>query len=423
MRNGNKYWAFNKGEWTEAYVFLRLLGDGRIYGANANLQRDERIYIDIVNIYRFEADKIFRFAREIRDCVESVCGYEDEQRFIITTPPELSARAEQLYKAIKMVASGERKFSVPEIQDYLSSMRFSSPKVPSLPKKYELKFGKKTDIVIEIEDSIDGARSKEGFSIKSHIGSSPTLFNSSTKSNLIYEVVGCNDDLMHSINAIDDFVGKNATTKSPEKDGMVRAIHRNSLELKLAVDKCDETFRANIMYVDSRMLDILDVVVRLQTGIQPGARSSSSEDIVEALAEINPLKFPNPKHFYEAKIKDFHFDSFSGMTASRVWDGKKRLTGGYIDVDRDGGLLYYRAVSDDIFCTYLHKHLYFDRPDRGGLKDLAVAEGKAYLEGRTLSDEEKKAILDRHSVKGKWGYIYKEDDKFYMAINFQTRFR
>ena len=90
---------------------------------------------------------------------------------------------------------------------------------------------------------------------------------------------------------------------------------------------------------------------------------------------------------------------------------------------QDGGLLYYRAVSDDIFCTYLHKHLYFDRPDRGGLKDLAVAEGKAYLEGRTLSDEEKKAILDRHSVKGKWGYIYKEDDKFYMAINFQTRFR
>ena len=42
---------------------------------------------------------------------------------------------------------------------------------------------------------------------------------------------------------------------------------------------------------------------------------------------------------------------------------------------------------------------------------------------KNLSDEEKKAILDRHSVKGKWGYIYKEDDKFYMAINFQTRFR
>ena len=25
-------WEFNRGEWTEAYVFLRLLGEGRIYG-------------------------------------------------------------------------------------------------------------------------------------------------------------------------------------------------------------------------------------------------------------------------------------------------------------------------------------------------------------------------------------------------------
>ena len=42
-------WEFNRGEWTEAYVFLRLLGDGRIYGASANLVKDELTYIDIIN--------------------------------------------------------------------------------------------------------------------------------------------------------------------------------------------------------------------------------------------------------------------------------------------------------------------------------------------------------------------------------------
>ena len=419
----SKIWEFNKGEWTEAYVFLRLLGDGRIYGADEHLKKDERIYIDIVNIFKYEADKIYRFASEISDSVASVCGYEDEQRFIILTPPELAGRAERLYAAIRDVKSGDRKFSVPDIQEYLQNLRFNSPKVPALPKKYEKEFGKKTDIVIEIEDSIDGARSKEGFSIKSHIGSSPTLFNSATKSNIIYEVVGCNDDLMHRINAVDDFIGKDATELKPERDGMIRAIKRHNLELKLAEEKCDATFRNNIMYVDTKMLTILDVVVRLQTGILPGAKSSDSVDIVEALAKVNPLNFPNPKHFYEAKIKDFHFASFSGMTASREWDGKKRLTGGYIDVDKDGGLLYYRAISDDVFCTYLHKHLYFDRPDRGGYKDLAVAEAKAYLEGKELSDEAVKKILADHAAKGKWGYIYKEDGKYYMAINFQTRFR
>lgn len=419
----NKVWEFNKGEWTEAYVFLRLLGDGRIYGANENLTKDESIYIDIVNIFRFEADKIYRFARDISESVASVYGYENDQRFIVLTSPELSEKAAALYSAIKTVKSGDRKFSVPSLQEYLQNLKFSSPKVPALPKKFEKKYGKKTDIVIEIEDSIDGARSEEGFSIKSHIGSNPTLFNSSTKSNIIYEVVGCNDDLMHRVNAVDDFTGKNATKQSPEKDGMIRAMRRFNLELKLAEDKCDEIFRSNIMYVDSRMLSILDVVVRLQTGIIPGAKSLNSEDIVEALAKINPLGFPNPKLFYEAKIKDFHFDSFSGMTASIEWDGKKRLTGGYIDVDKEGGLLYYRAISDDVFCSYLHKHLYFDRPDRGRYKNLAVAEAKAYLEGKVLSEDERNKIFRSCDTKGKWGYIYKEGNKYYMAINFQTRFR
>ena len=43
-------WEFNRGEWTEAYVFLRLLGDGRIYGASVDLVKDELTYIDIINI-------------------------------------------------------------------------------------------------------------------------------------------------------------------------------------------------------------------------------------------------------------------------------------------------------------------------------------------------------------------------------------
>ena len=50
-------WEFNRGEWTEAYVFLRLLGDGRIYGASADLVKDELTYIDIINIIRDEPDK------------------------------------------------------------------------------------------------------------------------------------------------------------------------------------------------------------------------------------------------------------------------------------------------------------------------------------------------------------------------------
>ena len=36
-------WTFNRGEWTEAYVFLRLLGESRIYGISAELFKNETI--------------------------------------------------------------------------------------------------------------------------------------------------------------------------------------------------------------------------------------------------------------------------------------------------------------------------------------------------------------------------------------------
>lgn len=42
-------WEFNRGEWTEAYVFLRLLGDGRLYGASSDLIKDDQTYIDQYN--------------------------------------------------------------------------------------------------------------------------------------------------------------------------------------------------------------------------------------------------------------------------------------------------------------------------------------------------------------------------------------
>ena len=51
-------WEFNYGEWTEAYVFLRLLSNGRVYAADRNFERDENVYIDILNIIRYEKEHI-----------------------------------------------------------------------------------------------------------------------------------------------------------------------------------------------------------------------------------------------------------------------------------------------------------------------------------------------------------------------------
>ena len=169
-----------------------------------------------------------------------------------------------------------------------------------------------------------------------------------------------------------------------------------------------------------------------------GLKSSGIPEVCKVLAAHNPIGVRNPEVFYEAKLKSFLFASFAGMTASEEWSGRKKLTGGYIDVDREGELLYYRAISDDIFENYLFKHTYVDRPDRGYKKDLAVAEAKARIdENRSLTDEEifwiehsekidektKEKKIVKNAKKGDFGYVYQDGDDFYIVINFQVRFR
>lgn len=54
-------------------------------------------------------------------------------------------------------------------------------------------------------------------------------------------------------------------------------------------------------------------------------------------------------------------------------------------------MLYYRAMSDDIFGNYLFENTYLDRPDRGMGKDF--------------------------------GYVYENNGHYYIGLNFQVRFR
>lgn len=406
-------WQFNRGEWTEAYVFMRLLGEGRIYGASSELTRDNSTYIDIINIIRDEPDKIIIFERFIEEEMAHVKATRDGETIKIVTAPEIFEYAKELYDSIKSLASN-RVISVTNVQGYLESLGVDSPKA-NLSDTARERYGAKTDIIITSENSLDHMRATEGFSIRSHIGSSATLFNSSQSSGFNYEVVGCNEVGMHELNSKDAFLS------------IIEGIKAN-YSLKY-VGCRNEAFEQNIAIVDSRMGEILNTAVLTQAAYY-GACSSDVKSICNLVAELNPINVRNPQMFYPAKFKDFLFASFAGMTASTVWNGRKRLSGGYIDVSREGEMLYYRAISDDIFGNYLFENTYFDRPDRGMCKDLAVATAQAFINGHQLSEEEIRQLTYRNGVsgtrkpkKGDFGYVYQKDGRYYIDLNFQIRFR
>lgn len=408
-------WEFNRGEWTEAYVFLRLLGEGRIYGATTDLLKDDLTYVDIINVIRDEPDKLLIFERFIENEDVYVKSSDGVNIIRIITAPELTENAAVLYNQIKTVA-GDRKISIPNIQEYLQSIDITSPK-PSLSKAAKDKYGEKTDIIVTTEDSFDHIRTTSGFSIKSHIGSPPTLFNSSQTSGFVYRITKCDKKGMYALNALDSFVE------------IIKEIKAHySLEY---VGCRNDVFLQNICIIDSRMDEILQRAVLIQSGYVKTLPSNNLADIGNALIEDNPIKIKNPNVFYPAKLKAFLFASFAGMTASNEWNGRKKLTGGYIDVDREGEMLYYRAVSDDIFENYLYKHTFFDRPDRGVEKELAVYRAKTIInKERDLTEDEVNSIIyrngkngSRNPKKGDYGYVFQIEDEFYIAINFQIRFR
>lgn len=406
-------WNFNKGEWTEAYVFMRLLGDGRIYGASSDLTRDDSTYIDIINIIRDEPDKMLIFERFIEDNITYIKASKDGENIVVVTAPELSKYAKVLYDNIKTLKT-RGVTSVVDVQKYLETMGIDTPKA-NLSQSAKEKYGAKTDVIITSEDSLDHSRTTEGFSIKSHIGSSATLFNSSPNSGFTFEVLGCDEKGMHEINVKDSFL-------------KIMAKIKENYSLKY-VGCRNEIFEQNITIVDSRMDEVLSAAVLVQS-LYFGRCGMGLKEICNKVVELNPINVKNPHIFYPAKFKDFLFDAFAGMTATSLWNGRKKLTGGYIDVSRSGDMLYYRAISDDVFGNYLFEHTFMDRPDRGMCKDLAVAKAKAYVEGRKLSESEEKSYIYQNGVsgakknkKGDSGYVYERNNKYFIDLNFQIRFR
>ena len=41
--------AGNKGEWSEIYVLLKLLGEGVVYAGDGNLEKIDNLYYPIIN--------------------------------------------------------------------------------------------------------------------------------------------------------------------------------------------------------------------------------------------------------------------------------------------------------------------------------------------------------------------------------------
>jgi type II restriction enzyme len=351
----------NKGEWSEIYVFLKLLATGRLNAADENLDAIANAYYPIIKILREQNNSSYEF--HIDSAIKLIDANSKEEVLAIPIS-EFVEQSEILFKSLKK-ASG-RSFSFPEVNEFLDKVKVSSLAANSRDK---------SDINIVVHDLNTGLKPKLGFSIKSMLGKNSTLFNAGNTTNFIYEL---RTDQKIDINLI------NSIEEQPKILNRLKA-----LKVKPSFSHIQSsTLELNLRLIDSDLPEILAEMLVLKYST---SGLSLFNKTIQLLKESNPLNFDMSQNhpFYEYKLKNFLTDSALGMTPATKWEGKYDATGGIIVVKQDGDIVCYHIYNRNEFQKYLVNNTRFEQ-----------------------------ASTSRYN----FGSVYEEDGRYFIKLNLQIRF-
>ncbi len=367
----------NKGEWSEIYTLFKLLADGKLYGADGELNKKDNIFYDIIEIIRNEQAGTLHF---FFDGHEQVVNIENENGKIKVSigTGTFKTQAELLYGKI-VNTKGTAAFEILETSEFMEEITCTRLKAPSADK---------SDITIKVHDFNTGLTPTLGFSIKSRLGKPATLLNAGTNTNFTFEICGnMTDELMDEINGL--FVEKESngvTKRDISVAARICCIAENGLSLRFA-GMTGATFKNNLVLIDSDLPAIVGYT--MLEYYQNGTNNILAA--VNAVTEKNPLGYDLTEghKYYHYKIKKLLTESALGMLPGKVWSGHADANGGYIIVREDGEVLCYHLYNRNDFEDYLLGNTRFDRGGAG-----------------------------RHD----YAVVKKKDNKYYIDLNLQIRF-
>ncbi|KAB0444477.1 HpaII family restriction endonuclease [Lysinibacillus fusiformis] len=399
----NKQQKYNKGEWSEPYVLLKLLAEGKLYGADANLEAIPNLFYPLINILRFEAGTKYTYEYENYSFEDStnISIVDGQNNTLVSIPiKDFKEKALALFEEIK---KGNGTFSVSkEIDDFLNTIEITRKAEQST---------KKRDITIVVHDEQTGNTPELGFSIKSKLGGPATLLNAGHTTNFIYKFEGgtsITETDLKNIN-IDPVAtmkekakGKTPsekTIKDKAKYGyepldklkntgeIINQMEKRGYSLKFLKTE-NEIFQGNLEMFDSNFPFLLSDILISNAKKECG---NQIDDVLKFVEEKNPLNYnlKNKHPMYSYKIKNFLTDASAGLMPSIVWEGTYDANGGYIIVKSDGELVCYHIYNRNEFQDYLVKNTYLEQGSR---------------------------------FKHGFGFVYRQEDELYINLNLQIRF-
>lgn len=361
----------NKGEWSELYTLLYLLAHGRLNAADCNLNVLPDVFFPILNIFREETEgsKVqYHLSSEYENQVSENCAdkkvviYLNEELLGCIPQSEIQSEVSYLYNSI---CSESGSFSLEKTEMFMEKMHCYKLKAPTREK---------ADIVLQIHDINTGYTPICGFSIKSDLGSPPTLLNASKTTNFVYAVNGLTKESAEKINGID--------TRQKIIDRMNSICTDGGTLVYSGMH--NKTFRNNLVMLDSMLPQIMSAILLYSytTG------QKDCKDIVAKIEEQDPLQY-GIKGIYAYKFKKFLCAIALGMMPATSWNGYDEANGGYIIVKKDGDVVAYHIYNRNSFEDYLLDNTCFER-----------------------------ASTKKHD----YAHIYENDGKMYINLNAQIRF-
>lgn len=327
----------NKGEWSEIYALLKLLGEGKIYAGDQNLNKIQDLVYPIIMILRQEKEGDFNYKlQDTNVVIQTPNGCE-----LLRLPASVFlAEAEKLLKAIN---ENDGAFAIPHIERFMNKIQCHSLKSKSTDK---------TDIRIILHDRRTKINSEMGFSIKSQLGGDSTLLNASKATNFSFKIEGGSLS-SNDINYINSL--------NPARNKVIDRF--NAIKNKgghLVFDKVDNpTFRNNLVMLDGDLPAIIAhlLLEQLYSGI------STLKELANKLTENNPLNYDVVQNspFYVYKIKHLLTSAALGMMPATAWNGLFDANGGYLVVKKDGEILCYHFYDRNRFEDYLFSNAYLER--------------------------------------------------------------
>lgn len=222
---------FNKGEWSEFYALIKILLDKKIYFFDKNLNLLD-YYYDVIQVLRKENKKEVVY-NLLNKNIKKI--YNNKE--VIILEKKLKKYIDTILYTIQITKGAS--FVIPEIENLFKLLQ-----TDSIKEGHSLK---KSDIDLVIKDN-NGSKHAIGFSIKSYLGSMPTLLNASKSTNFVFKIIGFKGDFK-TVNKI--------KTKSKIRDRILSIIKKGG---RLSFSKLDSSnFESNLKKVDTQLPKILSV--------------------------------------------------------------------------------------------------------------------------------------------------------------------